>query len=102
MADKKPKVDQLLDSYLDRENAATLRHYSAALDDFAGFVKAPDRLAAANRLLGAGFADGNELVTGYRREMEGTRNSDGKLKPGRGLSASAINLRLTVLRGLVR
>jgi len=102
MPEKKPKVDELLASYLKRENAATLRHYSAALDDFAEFSKAPDRLAAVNRLLGAGFADGNELVTEYRREMEGTRNSDGKLKSGRGLSASAINLRLTVLRGLVK
>jgi integrase/recombinase XerC len=102
MPDKKPKIDELLDSYLDRENAATLRHYSAALDDFAGSLKAPDRLAAVIRLLGAGFANGNELVDDYRREMEGTQNSRGKLKSGRGLSASAINLRLTVLRGLVK
>jgi integrase/recombinase XerC len=100
--DKKESVEGLLGSYLARENAATLRHYSAALGDFAGFLKAADRLAAASRLLGAGFAAGNELVAGYRRDMEGTRNSEGKLKSGRGLSASAINLRLTVLRGLVK
>lgn len=102
MPGKKESVEGLLNSYLARENAATLRHYSAALDDFAGFVKAPDRLAAATRLLGAGFAAGNELVTGYRRDMEGTRNSEGKLKSGRGLSASAINLRLTVLRSFIK
>jgi integrase/recombinase XerC len=102
MPDKKESVEGLLGSYLARENATTVRHYSAALDDFAGFVRAVDRLAAANRLLSAGFAAGNELVTGYRRDMEGTRNSEGKLKSGRGLSASAINLRLTVLRGLVK
>ena len=102
MPDKKESIEGLLVSYLARENATTVRHYSAALDDFAGFVKAPDRLAAVNRLLSAGFAAGNELVTGYRRDMEGTRNADGKLKFGRGLSASAVNLRLTVLRGLVK
>jgi len=100
--DKKESIEGLLASYLARENAATVRHYTAALDDFAGFIKAPDRLAAGTRLLGAGFAAGNELVADYRRDMEGTRNTEGKLKSGRGLSASAINLRLTVLRGFVK
>jgi len=99
---KKPQVRELLDSYLARENATTVRHYSAALDDFAEYAKATDRLSAINRLLSADFAPGNELVSGYRRDMEGSRGANGKLKSGRGLSASAINLRLTVLRGLVK
>jgi integrase/recombinase XerC len=102
MPDKKPGVEELLHDYLSRESATTVRHYQGALDDFARFVKADGRLAAAERLLGAGFAAGNELVIGYRRDMEGTRDADGKLKAGRGLSASAVNLRLTVLRGLVK
>jgi len=99
---KKPQVSELLDSYLARENAITVRHYSAALDDFAEYTRAADRLSAINRLLGADFPAGNELVIGYRRDMEGSRRGDGKLKSGRGLSASAVNLRLTVLRGLVK
>lgn len=91
-----------MDTYLTRENATTVRHYTAALNDFAGFAKASDLLAAVERVLNAGFAAGNEMVVDYRRDMEGTRDAKGNLKAGRGLSAAAVNLRLTVLRGLVK
>ena len=101
-AKKSSPVEELLKNYFDRENANTARHYGASINDFCGFIKAPNRLSAIEQLLSAGFAAGNDLVTRYQRDMEGTRNSEGKLKLGRGLSPSAVNLRLTVLRGLVK
>mgnify|MGYP001558298591 CR=1 FL=1 len=93
---------KLLLRFLDRENAATKFHYSEALKDYAEFVRASNVEKAIERLLARDHTAANESVTRWKRSMIGTRDRKGKLVAGRGLSTSTVNLRLTVLRGIIR
>jgi integrase/recombinase XerC len=97
-----PTADELVRSFLERENATTRLNYEAALGDFATFVRAQEPPRALERLLAGDAAQANDTVTRWKRSMIGTRDKKGKLIRGRGLSPATVNLRLTVLRGLVR
>ena len=96
------QVAELVKEYLARPNAATAEHYAASLEDFMRFLGGKDIDQAVHGLLTAGFASANSEVGRYRTDMEGTFNTKGKMVAGRGLSAAAVNLRLTVLRGIVK
>lgn len=95
-------VVQLLKIYLARDNASTVRNYESVLDDYRQFAKAPTREAAITELLSADAARANDRVARYKRLMTGVRDQRGKLTRGRGLSSAAVNLRLTVLRSIVK
>lgn len=96
------QTERLLARYLDRENALTRLNYEQALKDYAKFVRVRDVATALDRLLKRDVESANESVLRWRRAMIGTRDKKGKLATGRGLSPSSVNLRLTVLRGLVK
>ena len=93
---------RLLATYLERENATTQLNYRNCLLDFAHFERAGTIQAVFDRLLAHGAAAANECVTRWKRSMGGTRGKSGKLVNGRGLAPATVNLRLTVVRGLVR
>jgi site-specific recombinase XerC len=97
-----PTAEELVRSFLDRENATTRLNYEAALTDFAAFVRAQEPHLALDRLLAGNAVEANDTVTRWKRSMLGTRDTKGKLIRGRGLSPATVNLRLTVLRGLVK
>ena len=97
------KSEKLLAAYLDRENATTALNYRQSLLDFAEFTRCGgDIQAALERLLSRTATAANDSATRWKRSMVGTRDKKGRLVGGRGLSPSTVNLRLTVLRGLVR
>lgn len=96
------RSEKILADYLDRENATTQLNYRHSLLDFAQFVRAHDIQIAFDRLLSGGAVAANETVNRWKRSMLGTRDKSGKLVRGRGLAPATTNLRLTVLRGLVR
>ncbi len=95
-------AEKLLATYLDRENAVTRLNYELSLQDFASFLRAASLPEAVAGLLAAGAPAANESVTRWKRAMLGTRDKAGKLTRGRGLAPATVNLRLTVVRGLVR
>lgn len=76
--------------------------YENALEDFRRFARVPTVQAAIEDLIARGFSGANTKVTSYRAHMVGVRNAKGQLTKGRGLSSAAVNLRLTVLRSLVK
>lgn len=95
--------EKLLAAYLDRENATTRLNYEQSLLDFAQFTRSGDNVQAAiDRLLSRAAAAANDSAGRWKRSMIGTRDKAGKLVSGRGLAPATVNLRLTVLRGLVR
>ncbi|PTY04244.1 hypothetical protein DB347_20315 [Opitutaceae bacterium EW11] len=97
------RTEKLLSAYLDRENATTALNYRHSLLDFAAFCRCGDDIqAAVDQLLAGGAVAANECASRWKRSMVGTRDKRGKLVRGRGLAAATVNLRLTVLRGLVR
>jgi integrase len=95
-------AEDLVQAFLERENATTRLNYEAALKDFAAFVRVNEPHLALERLLAGDAAAANDTVTRWKRAMIGTRGKKGKLIRGRGLAPATVNLRLTVLRGLVR
>ena len=84
----------LLETYLSRSNEATRAQYEAAINDFRAFLSLTDNEAAVDALLAAGFAGAERLVEDYRLHMVGEYDMGKKLIRGRGLSPSAVNLRL--------
>ncbi len=96
------RSEKLLADYLDRENATTRLNYHHSLLDFAQFVRAHNIQTAIDRLLSGSAVAANESANRWKRSMLGSRDKAGKLVGGRGLSPATVNLRLTVLRGLVR
>jgi integrase/recombinase XerC len=97
-----PQTKQLVDEYLTRAKATTARHYRDSVEDFRRFHGGRDIYESVHWLLAAGFSAANSAVEQYKADMEGTFDKDGKIDSGRGLSAAAVNLRLTVLRGIVK
>lgn len=96
------KPEDLVQTFLERENVTTRLNYEAALGDFAAFLRVKDPGIALKQLLAEGAIAANDTVTRWKRAMVGTRDKKGKLIRGRGLSPATVNLRLTVLRGLVK
>lgn len=95
-------VTQLLKTYLARDNSNTVRNYESVLEDYRQFAKTPTREAAITELLAADAGRANDRIARYKRLMTGVRDQRGKLTRGRGLSSAAVNLRLTVLRSIVK
>lgn len=95
-------VQGLLRSYLTRDNLSTLRNYEAVLEDFRRYAKAPSVEAALLSLLASGPQKADEKIARYKALVIGKRDQKGRLTRGRGLSSSAVNLRLTVLRSLIK
>jgi integrase/recombinase XerC len=95
-------IPDLVQDFLRRENPLTSDNYRRSLEDFRLFCRVPSIEAAAQKLLGSGVAQANRLVADYSRGMGGEKDKRGHVIKGRGLSTSTINLRLTVVRGLVR
>lgn len=81
----------LVAAFLAGRNARTLSAYRADLEDFAGFVAAPDLDTAARMLLARGHGAANGLALAYRAQLV-----------DRGLQAATINRRLAALRSLVK
>lgn len=102
MAERGSRYFHLVEKFLRRPNSTTVRHYRAALADFALYCKAPSTEVAVQKLLGREFKAANRLARAYQLNMLGTRDQSGKLKSGRGLSPNAINLRTSVLRSLAK
>lgn len=96
------RAEVIVEAFLERENATTRLNYEAALMDYAAFVRAKESHGALQQLLAGGAVAANYMVTRWKRSMVGTRDKKGKLIQGRGLSPATVNLRLTVLRGLVK
>src|SRR5450756_1859703 len=95
-------IERLMRSFLARDNSSTRRNYESALDDYCRYVKARSCELSVLDLLAGGPARANERVARYKTAMLGKRDQRGRLISGRGLSPSAVNLRLTVLRSLVK
>ncbi len=97
------RSEKLLAAYLDRENAMTALNYRHSLLDFAEFTRCGKNIqTAVDRLLSRTADAANDCAARWKRSMTGTRDKSGKLVGGRGLGSATANLRLTVLRGLVR
>ena len=93
--------DDLIKAFLDRPNATTSYNYSESLKDYAEY-RGRSIEASVAELLRAGYKKANKLVGGYSARMVGTRDKRGRVKSGRGLSPSSVNLRLVVLRSLLK
>lgn len=97
------RTEKLLSAFLDRENATTALNYRHSLLDFAEYCRCGEDIqVAVDRLLAGKAAAANEAAARWKRSMVGTRDKKGKLISGRGLAPATVNLRLTVLRGLIR
>jgi integrase/recombinase XerC len=97
-----PTIAQLLKAYLTRENTGTVRNYESVLEDFRRYTKSASPEAAIANLISSGPSAANDQVANYKRAMTGMRDKNGKLTRGRGLSSAAVNLRLTVLRSIMK
>jgi integrase/recombinase XerC len=96
-------TQKLVADYLARENATTALNYRHSLQDFARSTRSGDDIQVAfDKLLTRDGVSANEIITRWKRSMVGTRDKAGKLVGGRGLAPATVNLRLAVLRGLVR
>lgn len=95
------QVAKLVAGFLKRTNANTAATYRKQLVDFAREQKATTIEAAIAKLLALGDRAANRRIEAYKLSSTGYRNSKGAMV-GRGLSASAVNLRLTVLRSLLK
>ena len=91
----------LIAAFLDRPNETTSYNYSESLKDYAKYRRRSVE-AAVTELLQAGYERANKWVGGYSKSMVGSRNKKGAVISGRGLSPSTVNLRLVVLRSLLK
>jgi integrase/recombinase XerC len=82
---------ELVSSFLSGRSAATLRTYTAGLEDFRLYVKAATVAAAAAELLGRGAGEANRLALAYRADL-----IERKLAP------ATINNRLAALRSMAK
>ena len=94
-------TDELIEAFLERPNPTTSYNYSECLKDYAKFRRKTVTSAIAE-LLRAGYKIANGHVGRYAARMVGKRNKRGKITSGRGLSPSTVNLRLVVLRSLLK
>jgi integrase len=95
-------AERLLSAFLSRDNSSTRRNYESALEDYRRYSKVRCREQAVADLLAAGPAKASERIMRYKTVMLGKHDQRGKLINGRGLSPSAVNLRITVLRSLIK
>ena len=91
----------LIAAFLDRPNKTTSCNYAESLKDYAKFRRRSVEVAVTE-LLHSGYDRANKLVGRYSERMVGHRNKKGDVIHGRGLSPSAVNLRLVVLRSLIK
>ena len=96
------QVRRLVEAYLARDNANTRQTYEKQLEDYCTFAKASSPAIAILRLLKSGPTAADSKIERYKRSVVGVRDKKGQLISGRGLSPAAVNLRLTVLRSLVK
>lgn len=97
-----PAPESLIGDFLARANPHTARAYRTALADFASHLKAGSAAVALDRLLRAGARGAGRLLEKYRLAMTGARDPEGQVRAGRGLGPATVNLRLVVLRSLLR
>lgn len=95
-------AERLLTRFLTRENSGTAENYRKQLEDYRAWTKEDTPGEAVYALLKGGFEMAQRSIERYKASVVGRRDAKGKLISGRGLSAAAINLRLTVLRSLVK
>lgn len=95
-------VEKLLREFLSRESDATARAYKDALDDYRHSVRANSTSAALVQLLGTSSQKAEARLARYKQSLVGKRDKSGNLVEGRGLSPASVNLRLTVLRSIIK
>jgi integrase len=101
-SDPEQPLHRLVKAFVERENAQTARAYREALEDFRAFARRGTAVAAIQWLIDAAVGTAEDRVERYKRTLLGTRDEKGKLVKGRGLSSASVNLRLTVLRGVLK
>jgi len=94
-------TQKLLQRFLDRPNALTAANYRDSFEDYARYRKSTPE-EAIDELIRVGYERANELVRRYLKNMVGTRNEDGELLSGRGFGPATVNLRLAVVRGVIK
>lgn len=87
LSDPKKRYAFLLQAFFSGRNPNTLRNYSKALKDFAGFIGAPTGERAVERLFGGPPGEANAIALAYRDELV-----------RRKLAPNTINVRLAALR----
>ena len=83
--------EQLVERFLDRRKASTLRAYRQDLSDFQSYMAAHSPEAAAGYLIAHGAGEANALVLSYQSDLH-----------ARGLAPSTVNRRIASLRSLVK
>lgn len=84
-------TEQLVERFLDRRKASTIRAYRQDLADFQTYVAAHGAAAAAGFLIAQGAGEANALVLAYQGDLH-----------ARGLAPSTVNRRIASLRSLVK